>query len=251
MASATLEARSIWPRSERARRAAEPGRPAAAAVRAERRADPPLGRRSLIRWSQTHVRSDTTQDGSPPLAPDRRPRRRPRPPPRVCDAGARGGRPPRAGARPARQRLGAVGRRGSRGEGLHAHAARDYLSRASHLHIINIIVTMALALRTAARVLPVKQVSLSFCRVFRLCLCPGAHLRRSSHAPAAPLVQSQSQQQARCIVPVGRVARPAVFTRGVAAAKAPESTAYANEEKASRGGGATTTEHQRAPARAP
>lgn len=51
---------------------------------------------------------------------------------------------------------------------------------------------MAIAFRSAARVLPVKQ--------------------------------------ARSVVPVGRVPRPAVFTRSVAA-KAPESATYANEEK--------------------
>lgn len=52
---------------------------------------------------------------------------------------------------------------------------------------------------------------------------------RAPSPPPPPPIQSIAPQ-ARCIVPVGRVARPAVFTRSVAA-KAPESATYVNEEK--------------------
>jgi len=55
-----------------------------------------------------------------------------------------------------------------------------------------------------------------------------------THPPAQSERPFDLNPQARCIVSIGRVARPLVFTRSVAA-KAPEATAYANEEKVSEG----------------
>jgi hypothetical protein len=93
---------------------------------------------------------------------------------------------------------------------------------------------MAIALRTAARVLPVKQVRRRERLLLRLSLLSPPLLFTHtplSHIHSGRSPTNQTNPQARCIVPVGRVARPAVFTRSVAA-KAPESATYANEEKA-------------------